>query len=282
MFVPSLLSANFLEQEQKQRPAKKRMQLDPFSLGGNINRLRWRQVLSERKAEQVKLHNERMRDISQKKKKDTENKSEEQAARIAAILRHAEQKRTSEKHAVLERVRSKNQHVKNASVRRKSLDGAEKESINRETEARIQAAKAKRAAEALAKIEKSKALSKRVLEAQEKKAKAIELERQTIDRETGSKMAEANARRMQLLEERSASAAMDMAKVKGVQAMVLVRRQQAVHETEEKVQERLAAAEERHAAAIAETREKFGCKVRHAMEVAHKHHSMEFSAADSG
>jgi hypothetical protein len=172
------------------------------------------QVLLEKKIMRVKEHNERMRDVSQKKQEDTDCMCVEVTSKITLSLECAKERRVFHERVVVERARAKNQRIDEVCMKRKAMHTTKKNEIDKEMCTSLEAAEAKRKERMLSKVENCKNLSQRVLEAQRKKADSVAREKEAIARKSARKMAKAEERRLMALEERVATATTDLAKVK--------------------------------------------------------------------
>ncbi len=172
------------------------------------------QVLLEMKILRVREYNDRVRGMPQKKQEDAHSMCAEKTIKITTRLDCAKERRFTKESAVVERARAKNQRVDEAHMKRKVIDFTKKNEIDKETCTSMEAAEARRKEKMLAKVEKCKNVSQRVLEAQRKKAEAVAREKDAIARRSARIMAKAEERRLKALEERIATATTDLAKVK--------------------------------------------------------------------
>jgi hypothetical protein len=224
-----------------------------------------RKMGEEASMEKLKAHSEKVAEAL-KKKEEMDMMVAKKAEEKKAKIEEAEAKRKSGEEASLEKVKAHNDKVAEAQRLKEEQDAAAAQKAASAVQERLSEAEARYAKDTEEKIEKVKSKNSHVSEVLANRRSMEAVEKDALERASSDKIANADARRSQLQDEKEARVAVDMAKVKGVQMTVKAKQHAEMTEKEEELRARLSAAEERHNDAVNEIKEKGAAVGRHSAE----------------
>lgn len=222
----------------------------------------------EAKVEKTRAMNNRVSEAQQRKENSSD--SSEMAQKLSDRLAGADAKRQAEAEAKLEKTRAMNNRVNEAEQRRNETASTSPSSPSH-TE-KMARAEARYLAEAEAKLDKTRAMNQRVEDAQARRAEAVDPAAKDAIHQ---KLVDAEARRLALQGETR-----ERATTPNRANKVKAERDREVAELSSKLNERLSAADDRHAATIADNREKGASVARKAAQVASSQQDKEWQARE--
>lgn len=231
-----------------------------------------RQAEAEAKLEKTRAINGRVAE-AQERKEDAEITSAETAQKLAERLAEAEARKIAEVEAKLEKTRRMNQRVGDAQERKEATLPAR--SPSRSYAEKMAQAEQRHFAEAESKLEKTRQMNRRVEEAQMRRVESAESSDVAGRDAIHQKLVDAEARRMALQEESKMKAA-----TPSKADEVRVKRERDAAEASLRLKERQTAAEERHEAVLAESREKGASVARKALGISSQQHDREWVARE--